>query len=55
MIDEFQCTCDCDCDKHNNRAGEQCDDCDNGTHFSGKLDMDGQQIYVNYEEQEGLR
>jgi len=46
------CCCDCGCNKTDNMqaAGEQCDDCDNGTHWDNRNGK-----YVNYEEQEELK
>ena len=44
-IIEFKCVCDCGCFKENDRADDQCDDCDNGTHWDGI-----KHAYVNYEE-----
>lgn len=44
---EFKCACDCGCFKENDRAGEQCEDCDNGIHWD-----EIKKIYVNYEEEQ---
>jgi len=43
MTDEFKCNCDCDCNKPNDREGEQCEDCDNGTHWD-----EIKKVYVDY-------
>lgn len=43
---EMQCNCDCDCTKENDRENDQCDDCDNGTHWDGLRNN-----YVVYENQ----
>jgi len=44
---DYVCNCDCECSKENDRPDNQCDDCDNGTHYDNI-----RKIYVNYEEDE---
>ncbi len=40
------CSCDCECEKEADREWEQCDDCDNGTHYD-----EIRKIYVNYDDE----
>lgn len=45
-ISIWNCDCDCGCFKPNDRENEQCDDCDNGTHYD-----DINKVYVNYDDE----
>ncbi len=49
-LESFKCNCDCECSKENDRADDQCDDCDNGIHWDNI-----RKIFVNYEEEEELK
>ena len=45
-VSEFKCVCDCGCSKNNDRADDQCDDCDNGIHWD-----EIKKVYVRYDDE----
>ena len=44
---QIKCICDCGCQKEADRKQEQCEDCDNGTHYD-----DINKVYVDYNVEE---